>query len=160
MQTGSLRITAFCLGELLSSPRGRNSSPGREEASQVLQLKRVMDQLEGQWMPQAGLSLCLSDPTAGQSQLPEQLASEHLLCAGSGWMLGRISVQLTVTSSYRCISQQRLKTFLESCSHYETCLPRCPAFTLPSVSSVVSTDQVVSKWREETVVSEAAERSK
>ena len=119
-----------------------------------------MDKLEGQWMPQAGLSLCLSDPTAGQSQLPEQLASEHLLCAGSGWMLGRISVQLTVTSSYRCISQQRLKTFLESCSHYETCLPRCPAFTLPSVSSVVSTDQVVSKWREETVVSEAAERSK
>ena len=38
-------------------------------------------------MPQNGLSICLSDPTAGQSQLPEQLASEHLLCAGSGWML-------------------------------------------------------------------------
>ena len=38
-------------------------------------------------MPRDGLSICLSDPTAGQSQLPEQLASEHLLRAGSGWML-------------------------------------------------------------------------
>ena len=87
-----LRITAFCLEELLSSPRVRNSSPGREEASEVLELKHAMDHIEGQWMPQAGLSLCLSDPTAGRSQLPEQLASENLLCAGSGWMLGRISV--------------------------------------------------------------------
>ena len=33
-------------------------------------------------MPQDGLSLCLSDPTAGQSQLCEQPASENLLPAG------------------------------------------------------------------------------
>ena len=46
-----------------------------------------MDKIEGQWMPQDGLSTCLSDPTAGQSQLPEKLASEHLLRAGSGWIL-------------------------------------------------------------------------
>lgn len=32
-------------------------------------------------MPQAGLSICLSDPTAGQSQLPEPL-SKNLLHAG------------------------------------------------------------------------------
>ena len=70
----------FCL-------RVRNSSSDREEASKVLELKRVMEKIGGQWMPQDGLSLCLSDPTAGQSQLPEQLASEHLLCAGSEWML-------------------------------------------------------------------------
>ena len=38
-------------------------------------------------MPQDGLSICLNDSTARQSQLPEQLASEHLLRAGSGWML-------------------------------------------------------------------------
>ena len=95
MQTGSLRITAFCLGELLSSPRGRNSSPGREEASQVLQLKRVMDQIEGQWMPQAGLSICFNDPTAGQSQLPEPLRTRYML--GSGWMLH--TQYLSVTDS-------------------------------------------------------------
>ena len=70
----------FCL-------RVRNSSSDREEASKVLELKRVMEKIGGQWMPQDGLSLCLSDTTAGQSQLPEQLASEHLLCAGSEWML-------------------------------------------------------------------------
>ena len=65
-----------------SCPRVRNSSSGREEASKVLELKRVMEQTGGQWMPQGGLSLCLSDPTAGQSQLPKQLAS-----GGSAWML-------------------------------------------------------------------------
>lgn len=71
----------YCLlsGGLLSCPRVRNSSPGREEAWEVPGLKRVMDQIEGQWMPQAGPSVCLSFPTAGQSQLPEQLASERLL---------------------------------------------------------------------------------
>ena len=69
-------------GRLRSCPRVRNSSSDREEASKVLELKRLMEQIGGQWMPQDGLSLCLSDPTAGQSQLPEQLASEHLLCAG------------------------------------------------------------------------------
>ena len=30
-----------------------------------------MDLIEGQWMPQAGLSICLSDPIAGQNQLCE-----------------------------------------------------------------------------------------
>ena len=50
----------------------------------MLELKQIMDQREGQWMPQDGLSICLRDPTAGQSQLPEQPASEHLLHAGSG----------------------------------------------------------------------------
>ena len=65
-----------------SYPRVRNSSSGREEASKVLELKRVMEQIGGQWMPQDVLSICLSDPTAGQSQLPEQLASEHLRHAG------------------------------------------------------------------------------
>ena len=74
-------------GRVRSCPRVRNSSSDREEASKVLELKRVMEQIGGQWMPQNGLSLCLSDPAAGQSQLPEQLASEHLLCAGSEWML-------------------------------------------------------------------------
>ena len=74
-------------GRLRSCPRVRNSSSDREEASKVLELKRLMEQIGGQWMPQNGLSLCLSDPAAGQSQLPEQLASEHLLCAGSEWML-------------------------------------------------------------------------
>ena len=34
--------------------------------------------MEGQWIPQTGLSMCLSDPTAGQSQLPEPL-SKNLL---------------------------------------------------------------------------------
>ena len=43
-----------------------------------------MDQMERQWMPQAGLSICLSDPTAGQSQLPEPL-SRNPLHAGL-WM--------------------------------------------------------------------------
>ena len=69
-------------GRLRSCTRVRNSSSDREEASKVLELKQVMEQIGGQWMPQDGLSLCLSDPTAGQSQLPEQLASEHLLRAG------------------------------------------------------------------------------
>lgn len=52
-----------------------------------------MDKLEGQWMPQAGLSLCLSDPTAGQSQLPPQLASEHLLRAGL-WVDATLSISV------------------------------------------------------------------
>ena len=47
----------------------------------MLELEWVMDQMEGQWMPQAGLSICLSDPTARQSQLPEPL-SKNLLLAG------------------------------------------------------------------------------
>ena len=51
-----------------------------------------MDQIEGQWIPQAGLILCLSDPTAGQSQLPLQLA----VC----WALGGCYTEyLSVTNS-------------------------------------------------------------
>ena len=44
----------------------------------MLEQEQVMGQMEGQWIPQAGLSMCLSDPTAGQSQLPEPL-SKNLL---------------------------------------------------------------------------------
>ena len=62
-------------GGLLSSPR-LGIHP--QEALEVLELERAMDQIEGQWIPQEGLSLCLSEPTARQSQLPEQLASECL----------------------------------------------------------------------------------
>lgn len=40
----------------------------------MLELERVVGQVEGQWVPQAGLSICLGDSTAGQSQLPEQTA--------------------------------------------------------------------------------------
>ena len=50
----------------------------------MLELERVTDQMERQWMPQAGLSICLSDPAAGQSQLPE-LLSKNPLHAGL-WM--------------------------------------------------------------------------
>lgn len=87
MQTGSLRITAFCLEELLSSPKVRNSSPGREEASEVLELKHAMDQIEGQWMPQARLSLCLSDPQQGRvSFLSSLLVSTYsVLTLGGCW---------------------------------------------------------------------------
>ena len=45
---------------------------------EVLELEQVMDQMEGQWMPQAGLSISLSDPTARQSQLSEPLSKNPL----------------------------------------------------------------------------------
>ena len=61
----------------------------------MLELEHVMDQMEGQWMPQAGLSICLNDPTAGQSQLPEPLRTRYML--GSGWMLH--TQYLSVTDS-------------------------------------------------------------
>ena len=59
----------------------------------MLEQEQVMGQMEGQWIPQAGLSMCLSDPTAGQSQLPPQLASEHLLCAGL-WVDATLSISV------------------------------------------------------------------
>lgn len=37
-------------------------SPGR-----CLSEEQVMGQMEGQWIPQAGLSVCLSDPSKGKS---------------------------------------------------------------------------------------------
>ena len=58
--------------------------PSKEEPWEMLELNRVMGQMEGQWIPQTGLSICLSDPTAGQSQLPEPL-SRNPLHAGL-WM--------------------------------------------------------------------------
>ena len=75
MQIGSLTITGCCLGDYCPV-QGLGIHP--QEALEVLALERAMDQIGGQWIPQEGLSLCLSDPIARQSQLPEQLASECL----------------------------------------------------------------------------------
>lgn len=50
----------------------------KEEPWEVLGLNRVMGQMEGQWIPQTGLSICLSDPTAGQNQLPEPFSKNPL----------------------------------------------------------------------------------
>lgn len=61
--------------------------PSKEEPWEVLGLNRVMGQMEGQWIPQTGLSICLSDPTEqGRiSSLSHFLRTHYVL--GSGWML-------------------------------------------------------------------------
>lgn len=52
-------------------------------------------------MPQAGPSICLSDPTAGQSQLCEQLASENLLPAGL-WVDVAYTLRTTFSEPTMC----------------------------------------------------------
>ena len=65
--------------ELTVQSRGQEFTPSsREEPWEVLELNRVMGQMEGQWIPRTGLSICLSDPTAGQNQLPEPLSKNPL----------------------------------------------------------------------------------
>ena len=62
--------------------RGQEFIPScREEPWEVLALNRLMSQMEEQWIPQTGPSICLRDPTAGQSQLPEPLY-KNPLCPG------------------------------------------------------------------------------
>ena len=65
--------------EITVQSRGQEFTPSsREEPWEVLELNRVMGQMEGQWIPRTGLSICLSDPTAGQNQLPEPLSKNIL----------------------------------------------------------------------------------
>ena len=89
----------------------------------MLELDHVMDQMEGQWMPQAGLSICFNDPTAGQSQLPEPLRTRYML--GSGWMLH--TQYLSVTDSDLFMQMKSISRMLvqlpaqASCSHPAYC---------------------------------------
>ena len=56
-----------------------------------------MDLREGQWMPQAGLSICLSDPQQGRISFVSNLLVNTYYLLDSGWMLH--TQYLSVTKS-------------------------------------------------------------
>lgn len=104
-------------------------------------------------MPQAGLSIhldcgvlvtqegrvsCVSNLLANTYYLLLRTLSQNQLCAGlSGRMIQVWNLSVTNSDlliQLRFISE-RLKALLESWYQHESCLPKCPSLTLPTVAS-------------------------